>query len=171
MTSSSLPLENVVDEIASQAAGHSPSGSVTSMESSASKSLNLDPAHHHYPKPQINFVRAAPWRIQSKHYKDIQIRTHSSFVQIILSPSSTGLRHSINSNVCEELVDCLKQVEDIPVRGILLTGIGETFCQGIDLSVLTHDGSAEKQKRAAESLANGIKKLVRQLLNSTKVGD
>ena len=106
MTSISLPLENVVDEIASQAAGHSPSGSVTSMESSASKSLNLDPAHHHYPKPQINFVRAAPWRIQSKHYKDIQIRTHSSFVQIILSPSSTGLRHSINSNVCEELVDC-----------------------------------------------------------------
>ena len=173
MTSSLLPLENVVDEIASQAAGHSPSGSVTSMESSASKSLNLDPAHHHnypnYPKPQINFVRAAPWRIQSKHYKDIQIRTHSSFVQIILSPSSTGLRHSINSNVCEELVDCLKQIEDIPVRGILLTGIGETFCQGIDLSVLTHDGSAEKQKRAAESLANGIKKLVRQLLNSTKI--
>ena len=78
MTSSLLPLENVMDEIASQAAGHSPSGSVTSMESSASKSLNLDPAHHHYPKPQINFVRAAPWRIQSKHYKDIQIRTFFS---------------------------------------------------------------------------------------------
>jgi len=50
-----------------------------------------------------------------------------------------------------------------------LTGIGETFCQGVDLSTLTHDGSADKQKRAAESLANGIKKLVRKLLTSTKI--
>ena len=90
-------------------------------------------------------------------------------VQIILSPATTGIRHSINANVCDEIVDILKQVEDIPVRGILLTGIGETFCQGVDLSTLTHDGSADKQKRAAESLANGIKKLVRQLLTSTKI--
>ena len=157
--------ENVVEESISQA-GHSPSGSVTSMDSSVSKSHHND-LHHH--SKQINFVRTAQWRIQSKNYKDIQIRTHSSFVQIILSPATTGIRHSINANVCDEIVDILKQVEDIPVRGILLTGIGETFCQGVDLSTLTHDGSADKQKRAAESLANGIKKLVRQLLTSTKI--
>jgi len=167
--SNNINENNVGDhEMASSQAGHSPSGSVTSMESSASKSLNdLVQLHNH--NKQINFVRPVPWRIQSKHYKDIQIRTHSSFVQIILSPSSTGLRHSINSNVCEELIDCLKQVEDIPVRGVLLTGIGETFCQGIDLTVLTHEGSADKQKRAAELLANGVKKLVRQLLNFPKI--
>jgi len=100
--------ENLAEESGSQA-GYSPNGSVTSLDSSVSKSHN-DLQHH---SKQIHFVRAVPWRIQSKHYKDIQIRTHSSFVQIILSPATTGIRHSINANVCDEIVDCLRQVEDL----------------------------------------------------------
>jgi len=50
-----------------------------------------------------------------------------------------------------------------------IIGIGGTFCQGVDLTLLTHDGSADKQRRAAESLATAIKRLIRQFLSSTKI--
>ena len=79
----------------------SPSGSVTSLESSVSsaavKALGLKP-----------FVRSNPWKLNTKNYKDVLIRTYSSFAQIILSPSTTGLKQSINANVCEELTDALR---------------------------------------------------------------
>ena len=137
----------------------SPCESVNSFESSVSKG--------EFSRPM---GRTTPWRIQSKNFKDILIRTYSSFVQVILSPTTTGLKHSINANVCEELINILKQVEDdSECRAVLLTGIGGTFCQGADLTTLTHEVSSDKQRRAAEALAHGIKKLVKQLLSSTKV--
>ena len=68
----------------------------------------------------------------TKHFKDILIRSYSSFVQIIMSPVTTGLKHTINVNVCEELIDVMKQLLNIDdCKAILLTGIGTTFCQGI----------------------------------------
>ena len=86
------------EESTSQA---SPSGSVTSLESSVSsaavKALGLKP-----------FVRSNPWKLNTKNYKDVLIRTYSSFAQIIMSPSTTGLKQSINANVCEELTDALR---------------------------------------------------------------
>jgi hypothetical protein len=47
-------------------------------------------------------------------------------------------------------------------RAVLVTGLGPTFCQGVDLTVLTYD-SADRQRRAAEHLAGAIKKLVTTL--------
>lgn len=145
----------------------SPSGSVTSLESSVSKTLHDQP---HRPAP---FPRIAPqpsWKLPAnKSYKDIHIRIYSSFIQIILTPSTCGLRNSINANVCDELIDVLKDVENTECRAVLLTGLGGTFCQGVDLTTLTHEGSADKQKRAAELLGNAIKRLIKQLLASSKV--
>ena len=39
----------------------------------------------------------------------------------------------------------------------------------MDLTLLTHDGSTDKQRRAAESLASAIKRLIKQLLASSKI--
>ena len=71
----------------------------------------------------------------TKHFKDILIRSYPNFVQIIISPVTTGLRHTINANVCDELIDIMKQL--IPLddcKAILITGIGQTFCQGNSLN-------------------------------------
>jgi hypothetical protein len=38
------------------------------------------------------------------------IRTYPLFAQIMISPVTTGLKNSINVNVCDELIDALKQV-------------------------------------------------------------
>ena len=149
----------------------SPNGSVTSIESSVSKcqsSAAISAASAEAAK--LRTGRTKPWRIQTKHFKDILLRTYGTFAQVILSSTSTGLKGSINANVCEELIDILKQLDgDSECRAIMLTGIGGTFCQGVDLTLLANDSSADKQRRAAESLANSIKRLVKQILSTSKV--
>ena len=98
------------------------------------------------------------------HFSYVNLGTYSSFAQIILSPSTTGMKHSINANVCEEIVDALRQLgDDSECRAILVTGIGGAFCNGIDYTILANDTSADKQRKNAEALANGIKKLVKRV--------
>ena len=60
--------------------------------------------HHvvHQPIPRA-------WTINSKNYKDILIRTYPTFAQILISPVTTGLKNSLNANVCEEIIDALRQ--------------------------------------------------------------
>ena len=118
------------DEVAGAAAA-SPNGSVTSIESSVSKSQSTSVSSKAQEANLQRGVRSKPWKIQSKHFKDILLRTYSTFVQVILSPSSTGLKNSVNVNVCEELCDLLRQLESDPeCRAIMITGMGGTFCQG-----------------------------------------
>merc|ERR1719385_386757 len=89
--------------------------------------------------------RTKPWSLNTKNLKDILVRTYPSFAQIILSPVTTGLRHTMNVNVIEELVDLLGQCSQDPeCKAVLVTGIGGTFSHGVDLSLLAYD-AAEKQ--------------------------
>ena len=105
----------------------------------------------------------------NKQYKDILIRSYPTFSQIIMCPSTTGLKHSMNVNVFDEITDAMKTLrEDETCKAVLLTGLGGVFCQGIDLSVLTFD-STEKQKKSAESLAGAIKLFVKFLLSYPKL--
>lgn len=105
----------------------------------------------------------------NKQYKDILIRSYPTFSQIIMCPSTTGLKHSMNVNVFDEITDAMKLLrEDESCKAVLLSGIGGVFCQGIDLSVLTFD-STEKQKKSAESLATAIKLFVKFLLSYPKL--
>lgn len=53
-------------------------------------------------------------------------------------------------------------------RAVLISGIGSTFCQGVDLTVLTYD-SADRQRRSAENLAGSIKKLATFMLSYPKI--
>jgi hypothetical protein len=52
------------------------------------------------------------WTINSKNFKDILIRTYPTFAQILISPVTTGLKNSLNSNVCEEIMDALRQARN-----------------------------------------------------------
>ena len=47
-------------------------------------------------------VRTKPWNLNTKNLKDLLVRTYPSFAQIIISPVSTGLRHTINTNVVSD---------------------------------------------------------------------
>ncbi len=105
----------------------------------------------------------------NKVYKDILIRSNPCFSQIIMSTNTTGLRQTFNVNVFEEITDAMKLLQEDPsCRAVLLTGLGPTFCQGVDLSMLVID-SVEKQKKSAESLANAIKAFVKFLLGYPKL--
>ncbi len=65
------------------------------------------------PAPPLPVVRSVAWTINAKNYKDILIRTYPTFAQILISPVTTGLKNSLNSNVCEELIDALRQVNAV----------------------------------------------------------
>ena len=105
----------------------------------------------------------------NKQYKDILIRSYPTFSQIIMCPSTTGLKYSMNVNVFDEITDAMKLLrEDETCKAVMLSGLGGVFCQGIDLSILTFD-STEKQKKSAESLAVAIKLFVKFLLSYPKL--
>ncbi|CAB4055660.1 CDY [Lepeophtheirus salmonis] len=98
------------------------------------------------------------------NFRDILIRTYSNFVQIILSPTSTGIKNTINVNVCEELSDAINTLKKDPnCRAVIVSGLGNVFSYGIDLSLLTYK-SMEKQRKNAEALSNAIRKLVLTLI-------
>ena len=89
---------------------------------------NVQPVNNEAPRVgrRVNLV--------TKHFKDILIRSYPNFVQVIMSPVTTGLRHTVNANVCDELIDIMKQLlPDDECRAVLITGIGPTFCQGESL--------------------------------------
>ncbi len=67
------------------------------------------------PAPPLPVVRTVAWTINAKNYKDILIRTYPTFAQILISPVTTGLKNSLNSNVCEELIDALRQVNELVI--------------------------------------------------------
>ena len=105
----------------------------------------------------------------NKQYKDILIRSYPTFSQIIMCPSTTGLKYSMNVNVFDEITDAMKLLrEDETCKAVMVSGLGGVFCQGIDLSVLTFD-STDKQKKSAESLAIAIKLFVKFLLSYPKL--
>ena len=81
------------------------------------------------------------FNLVTKHFKDISIRSYPNFAQVILSPVTTGIRYTINPNVCDELIDVLKQlISDDECRAVLVTGIGSTFCQGNNSLIASHMG-------------------------------
>ena len=109
-------------------------------------------------------ARTKPWNLITKNYKDVLVRTYPTFAQIMLSPVTSGLRHTINVNLIEELVDLMDQcARDDECKAVLVTGIGGTFSLGVDLSVLAYD-AVEKQRRSAEALAQAVKKLTQCIL-------
>jgi len=145
------------------------------ISSSASTKINPDAAVLPHPLPSKAAAAAAEqprskvWSLNTKSLKDVLVRTYPSFAQIILSPVTSGLRHTINVNVIEELIDLLGQcANDEECKAVLVSGIGGTFTNGVDLSVLAYD-AVEKRRRSAEALAVAIRRLVKVMMDYPKV--
>ncbi|KAL0270834.1 UNVERIFIED_CONTAM: hypothetical protein PYX00_008115 [Menopon gallinae] len=129
----------------------------TSMDSLSVESLGLK-------KPK----KASQEFAKKLNYKELRILQHGSLVQIILTPSSTVLKNSLNEQVLTELkeaFDFLAQQESCSV--ILLTSHGTTFCQGIDLNYVL-SVEEDDRKQTFENLLNCLKQFVLCLANFKK---
>ncbi|CAB3384440.1 Hypothetical predicted protein [Cloeon dipterum] len=100
--------------------------------------------------------------------KELTVRRHPNFIQIILNPSSTKFKNSFNTAVLRELKNILVQLKkDESCRVLLLSSNGPAFCQGVDLhslNVLTQ----EKRKKAAQELALAIKEFSKAMAAFSK---
>ncbi|XP_059470678.1 uncharacterized protein LOC132193803 [Neocloeon triangulifer] len=100
--------------------------------------------------------------------KELTVRRHPNFIQVILNPSSTKLKNSFNTAVLKELKNLFVQLKkDESCRVLLLSSNGSAFCQGVDLhslSVLTQD----KRKKAAQELALAIKEFTKAMASFSK---
>lgn len=146
--------------------------STSSCSSSVSNSVSNCQNGSSPPQPLVLVPHHRLWGINTKHMKDVVVRTYPSFVQVMLAPVTTGLRHTLNANVCEELMEVCRQAEaEDGCRAVVVSGLGHStpFCLGVDLSALSHEGTPEKQRKAAEAMAGALKRLCRFLLMYPKV--
>ena len=67
-----------------------------------------------------------------------------------------------------EALELLRERDDPSASAVMVTGMANIFCQGVDLAALTHEGH-EKQRKSAEALAGCIRRLVLCLLSYPKV--
>ena len=102
-------------------------------------------------------------------------RSYPNFVQILLCPSTTGLKFTLSANVIAEVLDALDVIaaRAPEARAVVVSGVGSGgdgwFCAGVDLTALTNDGAAEKQRKAAEAAAAAIRKLVDRMMSYPKL--
>ncbi|XP_046396986.1 uncharacterized protein LOC124163918 isoform X2 [Ischnura elegans] len=97
------------------------------------------------------------------NYKEICLRRHENFVQLILTPCSTKMKNSLNVQVLHEFRDALQQLRrDECCRVVLVTSTGSSFCQGLDLHSLLHT-NIERRKKAALELSEALKEFLRVL--------
>lgn len=93
-------------------------------------------------------------------YNNIYVRLHETFAQVTLASPRARLKGSLSTGCMEELVHVLSYVAAAPrLRGLLVTGIGTVFCQGIDLTELCQDRQ-EKRKEQACMMASSVERLV-----------
>lgn len=147
---------------ARQTSSVSPADSTSESDISSASMLQLK-------RPRIGSRMLMCVSTITKQYKDIVIRSYPNFTQIIVSPTTTGMRHTYNVNVFEEIIDAMRLLmEDSHCKAVMMTGLGRTYSQGVDLTLLTFE-SVEKQKKSAEHLAHGIRKFVQYLLGYKKL--
>merc|ERR1719295_1904097 len=70
-------------------------------------------------------------------YNAIYVRLFETFAQVTLASPKARLKGSLGTQAMEELVHALSYVAAAPrLKGLLVTGVGTVFCQGIDLTEL-----------------------------------
>jgi len=102
-------------------------------------------------------------------YNAIYVRLFETFAQVTLASPKARLKGSLGTQAMEELVHALSYVAAAPrLRGLLVTGVGTVFCQGIDLTELCLDRQ-ERRKEAAVQMANALERLVLALSSFPKL--
>ncbi|TRY63270.1 hypothetical protein TCAL_04659 [Tigriopus californicus] len=105
----------------------------------------------------------------TKQYREIVVRSYPTFAQIIFTPGTTGMQFSFNINVFEEIIDAMQILLDDPTcKAVVFSGLGDLFCQGVDLTLLAFD-SIEKQKKSADIMSKGIKTFIKFIVSYPKL--
>lgn len=102
-------------------------------------------------------------------FSEIYVRLYESFAQVTIAPAKTKLTASLGPSTMDEIVRLLNFVASTKMyKAVLLTGIGNVFCQGVDLMHLLED-NAEKRKEVANRLASAVERLVLAISGFPKV--
>lgn len=105
----------------------------------------------------------------TKQYREIVVRSYPTFAQIIFTPGTTGMQFSFNITVFEEIIDAMQILLDDPTcKAVVFSGLGDLFCQGVDLTLLAFD-SIEKQKKSADIMSKGIKTFIKFVVSYPKL--
>jgi len=103
-------------------------------------------------------------------YNHIFVRFYENFAQITLSSPRTKLKGSLNPAMMDEFSHALNFAsESKKVRGVLVNGVGNIFCQGVDLTFLSSENQVERRRNNAIQLASAVERLVLSLINFPKL--
>lgn len=113
-------------------------------------------------------VAAVPSLVPGQ-YNNIYVRLYETFAQVTLACPKTRLKGSLSTITMEEMVHVLSYVAAAPrLRGLLITGVGNVFCQGVDLTELCQD-RLEKRKEQAGLMAAALERLILALASFPKL--
>ena len=102
-------------------------------------------------------------------YNHIHLRLYESFAQITLTSNKTRLKGSLTPAIIDEVSSALSYTAGVSrLRGVVITGVGETFCQGVDLHFLCQDHQERRRAHAAEMSA-AVERFVLSLTNFPKL--
>jgi len=102
-------------------------------------------------------------------FSQIHLRLWDTWAQISLTSTKTRLRGSLNPDIIEEITHALGYVSSVSrFRGVLITGVGNVFCQGVDLHFLCSDHQ-ERRKAQAGLMAAAVERLVLTLSTFPKL--
>ena len=102
-------------------------------------------------------------------YNHIHLRFYESFAQITLTSSKTRLKGSLTPAVIDEVSHALSYTAAVKrLHGAVVTGVGGTFCQGVDLHFLCQDHQERRRAHAAQMSA-AVERLVLALTNFPKL--
>ena len=102
-------------------------------------------------------------------YNQIFLRFHDSFAQISITSNKVKLKGSLNPSIIDEITHALVYISKVKrFRGVLITGVGSVFCQGVDLHFLCQDHQ-ERRKTNAAQMAAAIERLVMTMTTFPKL--
>ena len=93
-------------------------------------------------------------------YSQIHLRFYDTFAQISLSSTKTKLRGALNPSIIDEITHALAYTATVKrLKGVIVTGVGNVFCQGVDLHFLCQDNQ-ERRKQNAAQMSAAVERLV-----------
>merc|ERR1719427_237915 len=102
-------------------------------------------------------------------YNQIFVRFYESFAQITITSNKTRIKGSLNPSLIDEMMHVLNYTAEAKrLKGVIVTGVGNIFCQGVDLHFLCNDNQERRRNNAAQ-MAAAIERLVICLSNYPKL--
>ena len=110
-----------------------------------------------------------PEHLVPGQYSQIHLRFYDTFAQISLTSPKTRLKGSLNPSIIDEITHALSYTSRVGrVRGVVVTGVGGVFCQGVDLHYLCQD-SVERRKLNSAQMSAAVERLVLAITSFPKL--